>query len=42
MGSRIQEKSVGVRAEAHLDREAAKTVGSDDDNHSPLRRAEST
>lgn len=42
MGSRIQEKSVGVRWETHLGREAAKTVGSDDDNHSLVRRAEST
>lgn len=39
MGSRIQ-KSVGVRCEAQLGREEAKTVGSDDDSHSPVRRAE--
>lgn len=42
MGFRIQEKSVGVRWETHLGREAAKTVGSDDDNHSLVRRAGST
>lgn len=42
MRSRIQEKSVGVRLETHVGREAAKTVGSDDDNHSPVRRAEGT